>query len=76
MITWLCFLLIKHLVKPKEDVREEFQSQISKSELLFLTADDLKDFLDKIKADSVSTESTVSGYNVCQLSAVVWRDHF
>ncbi len=35
-----------------------------KKNCFFFTADDLIEFLDKIKAGSSSTESTVSGYKV------------
>ncbi|SMN14124.1 hypothetical protein BHECKSOX2_1441 [Bathymodiolus heckerae thiotrophic gill symbiont] len=39
-------------------------NKIKKEKLLFFTADDLTDFLDMIKADSSSTESTFLGYKV------------
>ena len=54
----------QHLNKIKDDISNEFKDKIKKEKLLFFTADDLIDFLDKIKADSSSTESTVSGYKV------------
>ncbi|CAC9433383.1 hypothetical protein [uncultured Gammaproteobacteria bacterium] len=53
-----------HLNKIKDDISSEFKDKIKKEKLLFFTADDLIEFLDKIKADSSSTESTVSGYKV------------
>ena len=54
----------QHLNKIKDDISNEFKDKIKKEKLLFFTADDLIDFLDKIKADSSSTQSTVSGYKV------------
>ncbi len=38
--------------------------KIKKEKLLFFTVDGLMEFLDTIKANSASTESTVSGYKV------------
>ena len=54
----------QHLNKIKNDISSEFKDKIKKEKLLFFTADDLINFLDKIKADSSSTESTVSDYKV------------
>ncbi|SMN17148.1 VirD-like protein [uncultured Candidatus Thioglobus sp.] len=54
----------QHLNKIRDDISSEFKDKIKKEKLLFFTADDLIEFLDKIKADSSSTESTVSGYKV------------
>jgi hypothetical protein len=52
----------QHLNKIKNDISSEFKDKIKKEKLLFFTADDLIEFLDKIKADSLSTESTVSSF--------------
>ncbi len=54
----------QHLNRIKNDISSEFKDKIKKEKLLFFTADDLIDFLDKIKADSSSTQSTISGYKV------------
>jgi hypothetical protein len=54
----------QHLNKIRDDISSEFKDKIKKGRLLFFTADDLIEFLDKIKAGSATTESTVSGYKV------------
>lgn len=54
----------QHPNKIKDDISSEFKDKIKSEKLLFFTADDLIEFLDKIKADSSSTESIVSGYKV------------
>ncbi|WP_369177921.1 hypothetical protein [Candidatus Thiodubiliella endoseptemdiera] len=54
----------QHLNKIKNDISNEFKDKIKKEKLLFFTVDELMEFLDTIKANSASTESTVSGYKV------------
>lgn len=54
----------QHLNKIRDDIYSEFKDKIKKEKLLFFTVDELMDFLDTIKANSASTESTVSGYKV------------
>ena len=54
----------QHLNKIKKDISNEFKDKIKQEKLLFFIANDLIEFLDKIKANSSSTESTVLGYKV------------
>ncbi|OJA03392.1 hypothetical protein, partial [Bathymodiolus thermophilus thioautotrophic gill symbiont] len=47
-----------------KDIDFEFKDKIRKEKTILFTADDLIEFLDKIKANSSATESAVSGYKV------------
>ena len=53
-----------HLSKLKDRVAHEFKDKIKKEKLLFFTVEDLIGFLDKIKANSATKQTTVSGYKV------------
>jgi hypothetical protein len=64
MVLSFCSNSSTNLVLNADDISSEYKNKIKKEKLLFFTADDLIEFLDKIKADSLSTESTVSGYKV------------
>ena len=53
-----------HLNKIRDGVSTEFTQEIADKSLLFLTVDELMDFLDSIKAKSLTAKKTIAGYTV------------